>query len=50
MKILNAVVQGVKTTGAYAAFFVSPSTWALFGFLLAATILTLQLMPLGAHR
>ncbi|WP_232043320.1 hypothetical protein [Serratia marcescens] len=50
MNIMNAVVQGVKTTGAYAAFFVSPGTWALFSFLLAATFLTLQLMPLGARR
>lgn len=50
MNILNAVVQGVQTTGAYAAFFVSPGTGALFSFLLAATFLTLQLMPLGARR
>ncbi|WP_431712577.1 hypothetical protein [Serratia marcescens] len=50
---IQSVINGLNETGIhqeYALFFVSPGTGALFSFLLAATLLTLQLMPLGAHR
>ncbi|AEF43447.1 hypothetical protein ACSJLR_004203 [Serratia bockelmannii] len=58
MNILNAevvhsVINGLNATGVhqrYASFFVSPSAGALLSFVLAATLLTLQLMPLGAKR
>lgn len=58
MNILNAevvhsVINGLNATGVhqrYASFFVSPGTGALLYFVLAATQLTLQLMPLGAPK
>ncbi|MGB8665522.1 MAG: hypothetical protein WCD24_12350 [Serratia inhibens] len=52
-QIIHDIINGLNATGLhqeYIRFFVSPSGWALASFVLAATLLTLQLMPLGAKK
>lgn len=52
-EIIQSIINGLNATGIhqeYTLFFVSPGDTAFWSFVLAATALTFQLMPLGAHR
>lgn len=52
-EIIQSIINGLNETGIhqeYALFFVSPSDFALWSFLLAAMALTFQLMPLGSNK
>ncbi|HIE4390980.1 hypothetical protein QVN03_25090 [Raoultella terrigena] len=52
-EVFHSVINGLNATNIhqeYALFFVSPGDPAFWSFLLAATLLTLQLMPLGSKR